>query len=124
MTRSDRIVAGCVVFAGITLTVIGVRFWLWPEAAAKFFGVGARPVGTELYSVVALRDVWLGAMALGLLVMRDWKALALWFGLGAVVCFADAVLVVGATGRAQSVTFHVVSGVACVVLAAMCWARR
>ena len=32
---------------GVVLALIGVRFLLWPEAASRFFGIGARPAGAE-----------------------------------------------------------------------------
>jgi hypothetical protein len=52
--------------------------------------------------------------------------LALWFGLGAIVCFADAWIASTATGRIPQVTFHVGCGIACLALAALNWqlARR
>jgi hypothetical protein len=124
MRTADRIVLALVIAAGAALVVIGVRFHFWPEAAAKFFGVGARPAETELHTVVALRDVWLGALALGLAAWREWRALALWCGLGALVCWGDAALVVSAGGKASAVAFHTVSGVVCAAVAAACWRRR
>jgi len=110
--------------AGLILTVIGIRFLFWPEAAARFFGVGAHPAGTEMHAVVALRDLWLGLMLLALAACRQWQAMAIWFGLGALVCFGDAALVANTTAKAQGVAFHVVSGIACVAIALACRARR
>jgi hypothetical protein len=124
MRTSDRIVLGLAIAAGAALVVIGVRFHVWPEAAAKFFGVGARPAGTELHTVVALRDVWLGALALGLAAWREWRALALWCGLAALVCWGDAALVISAGGNLPAIAFHTVSGVVCAAVAAACWGRR
>jgi Domain of unknown function (DUF4267) len=124
MRTSDRIVLGLAIAAGAALVVIGIRFHFWPEAAAKFFGVGARPAGTELYTAVALRDVWLGALALGLAAWREWRALALWCGLGALVCWGDAALVVSAGGKLPAVAFHTISGVVCAAVAVACWGRR
>ncbi len=124
MRTSDRIALGLAIVAGAALVVIGVRFLWWPDAASRFFGIGARPSGFELHTVVALRDLWLGALALGLAAMRDWRALALWCGLGALVCWGDAALVVSAGGKTPAIAFHTLSGFACAAIASACWARR
>jgi hypothetical protein len=124
MRTSDRIAVTVAVIAGVALAVIGVRFLIWPEMAARSFGVAGRPTGTELHTVVALRDLWLGALVLAFVALRDWRAMALWAGLGALVCFGDAILVASATGKPQAITFHTLSGIACCALAAACWARR
>ena len=124
MRRSDRTVIAFATVAGVALTVIGVRFLFWPEVAARFFGVASRPTGTELHTVVALRDLWLGLIVLVLAAWRDWRGLALWFGLGTLVCFGDALLVASATGKLHAVAFHVISGIACAAIAAACWTRR
>jgi hypothetical protein len=124
MRRSDRIVLGLCAVAGVALVLIGLRFLLWPEIAAKFFGVGARPAGTELHAVVGFRDLWLGALALVFAGWRDWRALALWCATGAMVCFADAALVWAATAKPHAVAFHTISGLACAAMSATCWRRH
>ena len=73
------------------LTVIGVRYFVTPEGAARTFGVPGRPAGYELYYIIGLRNVWLGLLAVAFAALREWRALALWFAIGAIVCFADAV---------------------------------
>jgi Domain of unknown function (DUF4267) len=123
MPRSDRILLACAGIAGAALVLIGLRFLLWPDVAARFFGVAARPTGTELHTVVALRDLWLGALVLAFAVLRDWRAMALWAGFGALVCFGDAALVASATGKIHAMAFHSISGVACSVIAYACWRR-
>ena len=55
--------------AGVILTVIGIRFLLWSESAAKVFGIEPRPQGLQLHHIVGLRDLWLGLLALALLLM-------------------------------------------------------
>ena len=124
MQRRDAVTLAGAAVAGAALVIIGIRFQFWPDAAARFFGIGLRPAGTELHSVVALRDIWLGALALGLAAWREWRALALWCGLGALVCWGDAALVVSAGGKAPAIMFHSLSGVACALIAVACWARR
>jgi hypothetical protein len=106
---------------GVLLTVIGVRYFLVPEQAARTFGVPGRPAGYELYAIIGLRNVWLGLLAVGLALLRQWTALALWFGLGVFVCFGDAAIAASSTGRWPQVTFHIGSGIACIVLAAAAW---
>lgn len=107
--------------AGIALTVIGVRFLVSPEAAARFFGVGPRPAGLELHGVVGIRDLWLGLLVLAFALLRDYRALALWLGLGALVCVADAVLVTASTAKPAAIAFHLASGVFCAISAVLSW---
>lgn len=111
------------VFAGLLLTLIGVRFMLVPRTAANNFGLAKDATGFELHYVVALRDVWLGLLAVAFAALREWRALALWLALGALVCFADAVVVANATGKPLAIAFHAGSGVFCALLA-LAVARR
>ena len=109
------------VVGGVLLTVIGIRFFITPESAARTFGVPGRPEGYEFYTIIGLRNVWLGLLAVAFAAMREWRALALWFALGAIVCFADGSIAASSTGRVPQVAFHFACGVACVGLAAGCW---
>jgi hypothetical protein len=106
---------------GVLLTVIGVRYFVMPEQAARTFGVPGRPAGYELHAIIGLRNVWLGLLAVGLALLRQWTALALWFGLGVVVCFADAAIAASSAGRWPHVAFHVACGLACGGLAVVAW---
>jgi Domain of unknown function (DUF4267) len=121
--RRDQRILALVAVIGVALAVIGVRFLIWPDAAARFFGLAGRPSGFQLHGVVALRDLWLGLLAIGLCWFGEWRALALWLGLGALVCFGDAGIVAGAGGRPLAVAFHLTSGLACTVLAVLTWRR-
>ena len=112
----QRLILGICVAGGALLAVIGVRYLLVPESAARTFGVPARPAGFELYYIIGLRNLWLGLLAVGLALLRQWQALALWFAMGAVVCFADAAIAATSTGRLPQVAFHVACGIACIVL--------
>ena len=123
MRRSDRLILTLAALGGIALVAIGIRFFVWPDAAARFFGIAPRPTGTELHTAVALRDLWLGVLALAFAWLRDWRAMALWFGSGALVCLGDAALVVYATGKPPAIAFHLISGVACALIAAASWSR-
>ena len=105
------------------LAIIGARYFINPEHAARTFGVPDRPKGHELYYIIGLRNVWLGLLAVAFAALREWRALALWFGLAVVVCFADAAIVAGSTGRVPQVAFHVGCGLACIGLAIGCWRR-
>jgi len=109
--------------AGVLLGVIGLRYVLVPESAARTFGVAGRPTGHELYYIIGLRNLWLGALAIGLAALRQWHGLALWFAMGTVVCFADALIAATATGKLPQVGFHVLCGLLCILLAALCWRR-
>jgi hypothetical protein len=103
--------------ASVILTVIGIRFLLWPESAAKVFGIEPRPQGLQLHHIVGLRDLWLGLLALAFLYYQEWRALGLWFGLGVFVCIGDAAIVWMSHGKAAAVAFHVGSGIFCAVMA-------
>ena len=119
--RNQRWVIALCFIGGVLLAVIGVRFLLMPESAARTFGVPGRPEGHELYTIIGLRNVWLGLLAVAFAALREWRALALWFALGAIVCFADGSLAASSTGRVPQVAFHIGCGLACIGLAAGCW---
>jgi hypothetical protein len=121
MRRSERLVLGLCLLGGVLLTVIGIRYFAMPEQAARTFGVPGRPAGYELHYIVGLRNVWLGLLAIAFAALREWRALALWFALGTVVCFADATIAATSTGRIPQVAFHIVCGFACAALAIVCW---
>jgi hypothetical protein len=98
-----------------------VRYLLVPESAARTFGVPGRPSGHELYYIIGLRNLWLGLLAVALATLRQWRALALWFAMGTVVCFADATIAASSTGRLPQVAFHIACGVVCAGLAVVLW---
>jgi hypothetical protein len=128
LTTAERWVIGLAVATGLVLAVIGVRFLVVPEKAARFFGIarGHAAGAWDLNAVIGLRDIWLGAMLAGLAVLRQWSAVALWLGLGAVVCFADSAVAGSSSGAALSIAFHAASGLFCACLAWAAWqlARR
>jgi hypothetical protein len=119
--RTSRLIAVLGVLGGLLLTLIGIRYFVVPEQAALTFGVPRRPAGYELYFIVGLRNVWLGLLAVAFAALREWRALALWFALGTIVCLADAAIAASSTGRLPQIAFHVACGAACAVLAAVCW---
>jgi hypothetical protein len=108
------------------LTFIGIRYFVVPYAAARTFGVPGRPTGFELHYIVGLRNVWLGLLGIALALMREWRALALWFAGAVVVCFSDAFIAAKSVGGLAQIAFHTSCGFASIVLALMCWrtARR
>jgi len=108
---------------GVLLAVIGIRFLLIPERAARTFGLLVPPAGHELYSIIGLRNAWLGLLAVGFALLRQWRALALWFALGVLVCLADASIAAGSAGRLSQVAFHVGCGLCCALLAGAAWRR-
>ena len=120
---TDRWLSGLSMTTGAVLLVIGMRFLLTPEDAADFFGLEQPTTPHHLHYVVALRDLWIAGILIGLGLWREWRPLALTLGLAAVVCFADAVVVTRATGWPEPVAFHSVSGVFCAGLAVACWRR-
>ena len=90
LTRNQRLILMLCLLGGVLLAVLGARYFIRPEPAARTFGVPDRPLGHELYYIIGLRNIWLGLLAIAFATLREWRALALWFTLGAVVCFADA----------------------------------
>ena len=121
LTRGERLIVVLCLLGGVLLTVIGMRYFINPEHAARTFGVPDRPKGHELYYIIGLRNVWLGLLAVAFAALCEWRALALWFGLGMIVCFADAAIAATSTGRWPNVAFHVACGLACAGLAAASW---
>jgi hypothetical protein len=119
--RRHWIVLTICLLGGALLTFIGIRYFLVPQAAARTFGVPGRPAGFELHYVVGLRNVWLGLLAVAFALMREWRALALWFAGAVAVCFADALIAATSTGGRPQVAFHVGCGVASAALAILCW---
>lgn len=117
--RKQRLILAICLLGGALLTVIGIRYFVTPEGAARTFGLATKSTGHELHYVIGLRNVWLGLLAMAFAVLREWRALALWFGFGAIVCFADAAIAAGSSGRWPQVAFHLGCGIACVALAAL-----
>ncbi len=109
-------IIGLCVFGGLLLTIIGIRYLLVPESAARTFGVATPPAGYELHYIIGLRNIWLGLLAVAFAALRQWRALMLWFGMGAVVCFADAGIAATSSGKLPQVAFHTGCGIACVAL--------
>lgn len=114
---ADRWVMALAIATGLALLVIGIRFLTVPHQAARFFGLTNPPGQFDLHHVVALRDIWLALMLIGLAAFREWRALSLYLGLGALVCFADSVIVAASSGRIGAISFHVASGIFCAGLA-------
>jgi len=106
---------------GLLLAFIGLRYLLMPEQAAVTFGLPRRPPGHELYYIIGLRNLWLGLLAVAFAALRQWRALALWFAMGTIVCFADAAIAASSTGKMGQVVFHIGCGIACAVLTPVLW---
>jgi hypothetical protein len=124
--RTRWLLLNICLLGGALLTFIGIRYFLVPTAAARTFGVPGRPTGFELHYILGLRNVWLGLLAVALALMREWRALALWFAGAVVVCFSDALIATRSIGGLPQIAFHTSCGFASVVLAILCWrtARR
>ncbi|CFX43892.1 conserved membrane protein of unknown function [Candidatus Filomicrobium marinum] len=120
LTRRKPIVALAVI-AGALLTLIGIRFLLVPDSAAKTFGLTPAMAGAQLHAIIGLRDIWLGALAIAFALLGQWRALALWFLFGVLVCWADAAIVATSGGPRLAIAFHTGSGVFCLVLGVAAW---
>ena len=112
----QRWVIGISLIGGALLAIIGIRYLLVPESAAFTFGVADEILGYELHYIIGLRNVWLGLLAIVFAILREWRALTLWFGFGSVVCFADAGIAATSSGRLPQVAFHISAGVICLAL--------
>lgn len=121
MTTRYRRIAGLAVLAGALLLLIGVRFLIVPESAAKTFGLTPAMQGHEMHYIIGLRDVWLGALALAFAYFAEWRALALWLLFAVAVCWGDALIVAGSGGPVAAVAFHLGSGVFCLALGFAAW---
>lgn len=109
------------VLGGLLLFVIGVRFAADPLAAAHTFGLAKELTGFELHQIIAGRDLWLGALAIAFALLKEWRALALWFACASIVCFADAAIAASSSGKTWAIAFHTGCGLASIVLAILCW---
>lgn len=116
-----RWLQGLAIATGLALGIIGLRFGIVPRSAARFFGLDTPASPAHLHQVVAVRDLWLAALVIAMAVLREWRGLALWLAFGAMVCFADALIVADATGWLRSIVFHVAAGLFCSGLAYGCW---
>jgi len=103
------------------LVIIGVRFFMWPEAAAWFFGMSAEAAPRGYHHAIGLRDIWLGLLLSVFAWRRMWLAIATWFTLAAGVCLGDAIIAWTSSGQVGSVIFHVVSGALSAVVAIAAW---
>jgi hypothetical protein len=121
LSVAERWTLALCLIGGLLLTVIGVRYFLVPQSAARSFGVPGRPAGFELYYIIGLRNVWLGLLAVTFAALREWRALALWFAAAVVVCFADGLIAATSTGGIPQVAFHFGCGIASAILATLCW---
>ncbi len=117
LERRLRVLRAIAALAGVLLFAIGVRFLVVPDEAAHTFGLDREIAGFELHLVIGLRDLWLGALAILFAAFTEWRALAVWFGLGTLVCFSDAAIAASSSGRTGPIVFHVVCGFACAFLA-------
>lgn len=109
-------IIGIALVGGALLAIIGIRYLVVPESAAFTFGVADELTGHELHYIIGLRNVWLGLLAIVFAILREWRALTLWFGFGTVVCFADAAIAATSSGRLPQVAFHIGAGVICLAL--------
>ncbi len=119
--RLSRIVFWLAVTTGIVLCLIGVRFLVDPRSAAFFFGIHKQNPGFSPHAAIGLRDIWLGLLLVIFAFLRDWRAVTIWLALATLVCFSDALIALGSSGRAASVAFHAVSGVFCAAVAWIAW---
>lgn len=120
LTRYRR-VAILAILAGVLLALIGVRFLITPDSAAKTFGLTPQMTGHQLHHIIGLRDLWLAALAVALAVLSEWRALALWLFLGVLVCWGDAVIVATSGGKPLAIAFHAASGVYCLAVGVAVW---
>lgn len=123
-SASDYWLLGLAVACGVVLLVIGIRFLVVPRQAARFFGIDNPSGPLDMHLVVSLRDLWLAALLIGLALLREWRALAMCLGLGAVVCLGDAAIVARSSGRVAAIAFHLASGIYCGAIAWAAWRRH
>ena len=121
--RAGRVVLWLAIATGVVLCLIGIRFLADPRSAAFFFGIDKQNPGFAPHAAIGLRDLWLGLLLVAFAFLRDWRAIALWLGFAAIVCFSDAVIAATSSGRGSAVAFHTVSGVFCAALGWMAWSR-
>jgi hypothetical protein len=108
--RQEGWILALVIAGGLLLFAIGLRFLVEPGGAARTFGLAREGIRNELHWLVGLRDLWLAALVVAFAVYKEWRSVGLWFGFGAVVCFADAGVAAVSSGKLWPFVFHVVCG--------------
>jgi len=119
--RLELAVRTCGVLGGAVLAGIGVRFLVAPDLAAREFGIAASLPGRAFHQAIAVRDIWLGGLAAAFAWFGEWRALALWLGLGALACLADAAIAAQASGRPGAVAFHIGAAILSGVVGHAAW---
>lgn len=99
-----------VIAGGLLLFAIGLRFLVEPGGAARSFGLAREGIRNELHWLVGLRDLWLAALVIAFAIYKEWRSVGLWFGFGAIVCFADSGIAAVSGGKFWPIAFHVVCG--------------
>jgi hypothetical protein len=99
-----------------TLAALGVMFLVSPDSAFQLSG----HVGTALPGVMGGRYLAFAVVIAILVLLRNWQALLVVFGVGVVMADLDAILTWRAGG---SILPHIGAAIACLVAAWLC-ARR
>ena len=80
------------------LVFTSLRAWLSPEGFAAAFGVTGAGAQSPFITVYALRTGLLAGLIATLLLIQQWRALAILFGMGMLVAFGDAALTFASAG--------------------------
>jgi hypothetical protein len=91
MTTAFKSIAWWFTFlSGLTLVFIGLRFFIVPETAETAFGIHLNTQGDfSFHYIKAIRDTFCGALFITLLLLREWRALAITLLLGSIIPTVD-----------------------------------
>ncbi len=95
MTNSLKSIAWWLtILSGFTLVFIGMRFFVLPETAETSFGIQLNTQGDfSFHYIKAVRDVFAGLLFTSLLLLKEWRALAITLLLGAIIPTVDMLVV-------------------------------
>lgn len=115
---------GFAVLLTLAFIFFGIRGIYDPTAASMRFGLVADDLGEIFYYRVYLaRNLVIVGAGLVLLVMRQWKSVAILLTAALFLPTIDAILLYRELGAEASLTIHIVTGVIVAVAAVLMWIK-
>jgi len=115
---------GFVVLLTLAFILFGIRGIYDPTAASMRFGLQADDAGEMFYYRVYLaRNLVIVGAGLLLLILRQWKSVAILLTCALALPIFDAVLLYRELGAEAGLTVHIVTGVIVAIVAALMWVK-
>lgn len=115
---------GSAVLLTLAFVFFGIRGIYDPTAASMRFGLPADDAAEMFYYRVYLaRNLVIVGAGLTLLILRQWKSVAILLTTALILPIFDAVLLYRELGSAAGLTVHIVTGLIVAIAAALMWAK-